>query len=108
MAASGNVSVVLMLVETTLGQQGSSCPFKGHQAEFKLCELAKPWRAGSQPCSGRPKLHNVSTSATRAKGEDFLTTRTAHWDICRHRCFDRNDGQIKTAGGTELQGQLQQ
>ena len=36
-----------------------------------------------------------------------LTTRTAHWDICLHRCFERNDRQIKTAGGTELQGQLQ-
>ncbi len=24
-----------------------------------------------------------------------------------HRCFERNDRQIKTAGGTELQGQLQ-
>ena len=37
----------------------------------------------------------------------ILTTRTAHWNICRHRCFERNDRQIKTAGGTELQGQLQ-
>jgi hypothetical protein len=37
----------------------------------------------------------------------ILTTRTAHWDICRHRRFERNDRQIKTAGGTELQGQLQ-
>jgi hypothetical protein len=36
----------------------------------------------------------------------ILTTRTAHWDICRHRRFERNDRQIKTAGGTELQGQL--
>jgi len=37
----------------------------------------------------------------------ILTTRTAHWVICRHRCFERNNRQIKTAGGTELQGQLQ-
>ena len=36
----------------------------------------------------------------------ILTTRTAHWVICRRRCFERNDRQIKTAGGTELQGQL--
>ncbi len=38
----------------------------------------------------------------------ILTTRTARWVICRHRCFERNDRQIKTAGGTKLQGQLQQ
>jgi len=35
--ASSNVSVDQMSVETTLGQQGSSCPFKGHQAEVKWC-----------------------------------------------------------------------
>lgn len=37
----------------------------------------------------------------------ILTTRTAHWDICRHKCFEKNERQIKTAGGTELQGQFQ-
>ena len=36
----------------------------------------------------------------------ILTTRTAHWVICLHRYFERNDRQIKTVGGTELQGQL--
>jgi len=36
----------------------------------------------------------------------ILITLTALWDICRHSCFERNDRQIKTAGGTELQGQL--
>ena len=35
----------------------------------------------------------------------ILTTHTAHWDICRHRCFARNERQIKTAGGTELHDQ---
>ena len=37
----------------------------------------------------------------------ILITRTVHWDICRHRCFERKDRQIKTASCTELQGQLQ-
>ena len=35
-----------------------------------------------------------------------LITRTAFWDICRHRCFERNNRQVKNAGGTTLQGQL--
>ena len=33
------------------------------------------------------------------------STRTAPWAICPRSCFGKEDRQLKTAGGTEIQGQ---
>jgi hypothetical protein len=33
------------------------------------------------------------------------STRTAPWAICHRSCFGKEDRQLKTADGTEIQGQ---